>query len=580
MAIMIPERPRSFAPASQEGLMFDALDSLSDAWYVFHSFKIVGTDGDKLQESECDFVIYNHEKGIVCLEAKAGSGIRYHHGEWLYSNGTVMSHDGPFRQAANNMYKLRDRIKDSKMNALLDRCKMLYGVWFPGISDDKLRQLPFPQDASKCLVLTTEALNDPEPYLNRIFEINTYFNRHDIKKTEVSESESSLLIRNLFCPEFSVFPTVSFDSKLKNIAFHRLLREQANILNFLEDQNVAVINGAAGTGKTMIALEKAQRNAFAGEKVLFLCYNVYLKEYLEQTNPHPNIDFLTIAGLACKLCKTAVPDYELLENRLEELYYAEAFPYKHIVIDEGQDFGKENIEESNILQSLRSIIEDKGSFYVFYDKLQRVQSRKIPSFIENADCKLTLYKNCRNTENIATTSLRPVSNRKPKLFDNAIKGTPARLHYCSSNAQIISELDQILDKYSSESFKSIAILTIKTEADSVLSGKIQNGKYRQKFVFSTCRKFKGLEADAAILIDVDADTFKGDAVLDFYVGTSRARTCLDILTTLSDEECQDALHSCLKIEGTSRQPRRKFASALNAVAVLAKEKESAPEPLT
>lgn len=55
--------------------MFDALQSLPDTWYVFHSFKIVNTDGGELQESECDFVLYNREKGIVCLEAKAGSGI-------------------------------------------------------------------------------------------------------------------------------------------------------------------------------------------------------------------------------------------------------------------------------------------------------------------------------------------------------------------------------------------------------------------------------------------------------------------------------------------------------------------------
>lgn len=571
MAIMIPERPRSFTPASQEGLMFDALQSLPDTWYVFHSFKIVNTDGGELQESECDFVLYNREKGIVCLEAKAGSGISYQNGEWLYSNGTVMSHDGPFRQAANGMYRLRDRIRDSRMNTVLDHCKMLYGVWFPGVGDDKLKQLVFPEDASKRLVLTTEALNDPEPYLNRIFEINTYYNRHNIEKTEISESESSLLIRNLLCPEFNVFPTASFDTKLKNIAFHRLLREQANILNFLEDQKVAVINGAAGTGKTMIAVEKAQRHAFLGEKVLFLCYNVRLKEYLETNYGHPNIDFLTVAGLACKLCKTAEPDYSRLEGKLDELFYAEAFPYEHIVIDEGQDFGMENIEEGSILQTLRSIVEDKGSFYVFYDKLQMIQAGQMPSFIENADCKLTLYRNCRNTENIATTSLRPVSDRKPKLFDNAIKGTPARLHYCNSSTQVVSELDRVLDKYTIEGFKNIVILTVKTEAESVLSDKIQNRKYRKKYLFSTCRKFKGLEADVVILIDVDGDTFMDDHVLLFYVGASRARTCLDILATISEEECLDTLQRCLKVDGPFKQPRRKLASALNAIAVSVKE---------
>ena len=570
MAVMIPEKPRSFTPASQEGLMFEVLESLPDTWYVFHSFKMVNTGDGELRESECDFVIFNREKGILCLEAKAGSGISYQNGEWLYSSGIVMSHDGPFRQAANAMYRLRDRIRNSKLKGVLDRCKMLYGVWFPGVTDDRLRQLVFPEDADKNLVLTTEALNDPEPYLNQILEINTYFNRHSIEATDITETESRMLIRNLFCPEFNVFPAASFDSRLKNIAFHRLLREQANILNFLEDQNVAVINGAAGTGKTMIAVEKAQRDAAAGEKVLFLCYNVRLKEYLDLNYSHPNIDFLTVAGLACKLCRTATPDYALLKNKLEEMYYAEAFPYRHIIIDEGQDFGMDDIEEGNILETLKSVIEDKGTFYLFYDKLQMIQSSRIPSYIEDADCRMTLYRNCRNTENIATTSLRPVNERKPKLYDNAIKGAPARLHYCDDREQMAVELDRILDKYQTDGFRDIVILTIKTEADSILSGKIKNGKYCQKYTFSTCRKFKGLEADVVVLIDVDGNTFDDERVLLFYVGASRARTCLDILGILSDEDCSDILQKRLKIEGVHKAPKRKLASALNTVPVTAK----------
>ena len=207
-----------------------------------------------------------------------------------------------------------------------------------------------------------------------------------------------MLIRRIFCPEFSVFSAASFDSELKNIVFHRLLKEQANILNFLEDQKVAVINGAAGTGKTMIAAEKARRHALNGEKVLFLCYNARLKDYLARNYGHENIDYLTIAGLACKLCRTSQPDYEKLQNKLDDLYFTGEFPYRHIVVDEGQDFGFDDIEEGKILEGLRLLVEDKGTFYVFYDRMQLVQGRKVPAFIEDSDCRLTLYKNCRNTE--------------------------------------------------------------------------------------------------------------------------------------------------------------------------------------
>ena len=60
---------------------------------------------------------------------------------------------------------------------------------------------------------------------------------------------------------------------------------EEGILNFLEEQKTAVINGAAGTGKTLVAIEKAKRHACKGEKVLFLRYNNLLKTHLAEHYP-------------------------------------------------------------------------------------------------------------------------------------------------------------------------------------------------------------------------------------------------------------------------------------------------------
>ena len=40
MAIMIPEKPRTFDPKSREDIMFSALENLPDDYYVLHSFQI------------------------------------------------------------------------------------------------------------------------------------------------------------------------------------------------------------------------------------------------------------------------------------------------------------------------------------------------------------------------------------------------------------------------------------------------------------------------------------------------------------------------------------------------------------
>lgn len=564
MAIMIPETPHIFEPASQEGLMFDALTLLPDDYYVFHSFRISTVQDNTFHESETDFVIFHKKHGVICLEAKAGH-IKYKDGYWYYASGIPMHNDGPFNQASSNKWKLIKYIKNSKACALVDKCKFLHEVWFPSVSDNELRSMTLPPEADKALVLTKEALADPEKFLTRIYSIELP-NRIE---TNLTEAEAQKLIREIFCPQFNVFPSASLDSDLKKLVFHRLLREQAGILNFLEDQRSASINGAAGTGKTMIAIEKAQRNAAENQSTLFLCYNSQLKKFLSENYSNPKIHYYTIAGLACKLCNTTFPDYKRMKNVLEDMYFSGTFPYNHVVVDEGQDFGSEILEQTDILQLIHDLIidneEKNGTFYVFYDRLQLIQADKIPQFIEDSDCKLTLYRNCRNTENIAVTSLRPISERKPKLLENAVKGTPAKIHFCDTEAKAMEELDMTIDNILAEGFKDVVILTCKTEDSSLLKSGIKDGRYRNKYRFTTCRKFKGLEADAIILIDVDGESFNPDNVLIYYVGTSRARLRLDVITMLSDEECLDILQNTLKRTGKIRKPRRELASALNAI---------------
>lgn len=566
MAIMIPEKPQNFDPASQEGLIFDALASLSEDYYVFHSFRITDTREGIFHESETDFVILNRTKGVICLEAKAGQ-VRYENGCWLYGSGIPMHNGGPFNQASANKYKLMRYISDSNMAFVLEKCKFFHAVWFPSVSNDRLRSMTLPSEGDKTLVLTKEALSDPEEFIDRVYALEL----PSRVQTNLSEFECKRLVREIFCPQFNVFPSASFEADLKKIVFHRLLDEQAGILDFLDEQLTAAVNGAAGTGKTMIAVEKARRHAAFGEKVLFLCFNTQLKDYLENNYAREFVSYYTIAGFACKICNTARPDYKELKSKLEDYYISGSFPYKHVIIDEGQDFGSEAIEETDIIQLIHDIIVDTdqgGTFYVFYDRLQLIQAREMPKFISDLDCRLTLYRNCRNTENIAVTSLRPITERKPRVFDGAVKGAPAKLHFCDSVQSEHERIDVIIDELAADGYRDIVIQTCKTEATSVLSNSVKGGRYRNKYLFTTCRKFKGLEADVVVLVDVDKTTFEQDNVLLFYVGTSRARIKLEITAVLSDDDCKDILLSALNYQGKVRRAKRDLAGALNAIGSL------------
>ena len=340
------------------------------------------------------------------------------------------------------------------------------------------------------------------------------------------------------------------------------------LLNYLEEQNNAVINGLAGTGKTVMALEKAKRHSDNNENVLFLCYNKYLRDYLEENYNYANVDFYTIDGLACKLTNKKEPNYELLLETLSDFYDKKIFPYKHVIIDEGQDFGREGLED--ILEYLKMIVLDEeinnGSFYMFYNKNQMIQSSKIPDFIENSDCKLTLYKNCRNTINIAKTSIRLLrSDKNIKVKDGTLIGESNDMYYSKSRINTIYILNNLIESLKRQKYKSIQILTCKTEDKSIIRDEIINGYYeynKEKYPFTTCRKFKGLEAEAVILVDISKEMLLEEMSQLLYVGASRAKYKLIMISNIDENECKEILDEINVNKG--KNVFKSLAIALNA----------------
>lgn len=306
-------------------------------------------------------------------------------------------------------------------------------------------------------------------------------------------------------------------------------------------------------------------------KILDQVGTAVVRDYLDSEYHHEMIDYMTIDKFACKIGKTEEPNYQITEERVLDMYISGAFPYRHVIVDEGQDFGREEIEEANLLQTIHDAVIDndevEGTFYVFYDRLQLIQASRIPKYISEADCKLTLYKNCRNTENIAITSLKPISQRTPKLYDGAIKGVPARIHFREDSQEAIERIETLIDELKNEGITDVVILTCKSEFKSILKENSDNGTFKKK-VFTTCRKFKGLEADAIILIDVDEDTFGSEAVQRFYVGASRARLRLEIVTTMTDENCEKVLREVVDYKKKIKNAKRELALAFNAMPII------------
>lgn len=186
-------------------------------------------------------------------------------------------------------------------------------------------------------------------------------------------------------------------------AIDELTAEQLHVIRTLHGVRRALIPGAAGSGKTIVACEKAMRLADAGLKTLLLCHNPWLARHLEEMTKaslvevHPFGDW--VAAVAGQAARTSAqwqrheePPEELLWAALERLLDA-GTSWQAVIVDEGQDF-----RTSWWLLVDAAVDAGTGLLYVFADDHQRLHGadRQYPGF----DQTYTLSRNCRNSGHV------------------------------------------------------------------------------------------------------------------------------------------------------------------------------------
>lgn len=570
---MIPaRRHEEFDPASREEDIYNALAKLSDDYWVIHSLRFVNVDeGRYYHEHEADFIIFHKDLGVLVIEAKNGH-VYTENGAWYYQSGKPIPNGGPYQHAALMKWEIKKRFEDLDLDYLLPRCKLMHAAWLVGLGSHDLGGLEYSTEAPREITLCGSDLKNPEFMIKQIMNLEI-----EAKvKTNLTDDEAQTIIRKIICPQLNIKATTT-DYGYSDYIFKRLLDEQIRVLNFLQDQQTAAINGAAGTGKTYVAIEHATRLAGPEDRVLFLCYNKLLREMIaEELRDVDYVDVYTIDAYATKI--TGKSDYERLAEKLSN--DPSLFQYKHLIIDEGQDFGKEEILEAEILDILQMLIDDKeGTMYFFYDKRQLVQGVKLPACITDADCKLTLYRNCRNTENIARCSFNSLNDDSGKrVMLSSEAGTPPELKASKEKSILEAYVDSQIKKLKDKGINEIVVLTCKTiESSSLKDSFREKEKKGEKEIrwkktsakVHTCRKFKGLEAEAVILIDVDKTLWKKPTRaydpkegMIFYTGASRAKFELKIAANVDKSDCEEIL-SFFGVKKTAK-PIRKLASVLGA----------------
>ena len=537
MAVFIPSiKPEDFNNSYGEKKVYEALRSLSDQYTVLYSLSWVGINADRTI-GEADFVILHPVKGILVIEVKSGE-IEFKDRKWIQTNtrSGVSKRIDPLGQARKSQFELMDRLYEADLNFKIPM--MCYCAWFPTIEMPAEKLLP--TEAVKEIVLDKESLNNPEKAISDCF---AYW-ATKYRSVKLDRFQFKRII-DILCPYFHVVPTLKTKMGEMEASYIQLTNQQAALLDFLEEQRTAVIHGLAGTGKTVLAVEKAKRLASQQESVLFLCYNSFLRDMLKENNSIPNVTFHNAHSLAYEIIgPTNTPIEEVLsefEDYLEEVFDAESWNYSNIIVDEGQDL------DDRLLNRLYELVRKKsGCFYVFYDRNQYIMKNQLPQWIENAECRLVLHKNCRNTAEVFKTSCSILG--LDNVTYNEIHGEVPAAKFYQTTAEMESIVSNFIKRVSAEGLQpeDIVILTAKTTDSTWIDVDKNYGGYElsyerepDKVLFTTIRKFKGLEAEAILIVDVSMSAL---AVPEnrrlLYVGSSRAKNLLNI-AMLEDVESDE-----------------------------------------
>ncbi|MCB9211524.1 MAG: NERD domain-containing protein [Ignavibacteriales bacterium] len=525
MARMIPDSfDYSETRSGGEERVYNSLrDNLNDNWTVCHSWRWIQyftNTKQKKYQGEGDFVLYNQNYGIIVIEVKGGT-IEFRDNGKYYSNGNEIKN--PEKQASDTKFTIVDRLREKNLNR---SCYVIHCVWFPDIK----WQIEYPPNLNERILFDSNALVDPEGYLIRAYQGNnaSIISTHQSNEIERILHRSFTLVK---CLRFRIEDLVEEQV--------RLTYKQAEAFEYLNTETCLGIRGRAGTGKTLLAVNRARLLEKKGLKVLFLCYNRALADFLANELSDTNIYVNTYHGYAQYYLNTYYSIrlfiqpgddgyFEYIGNELAELITENMDEFDACVIDEAQDLKMEWFLE------LKETFFPLKVFYYFFDPFQLLFSRKIKndeSYFNFGSIVIPLEKNMRNTKEVSQSSMNIIQeNYNPEENFSSLRGDhPEIVLYENSG---IEKLEEICKQLLIVEFMSTADITILS-----MEGKNKSkfGQEAHGIEIIPFRKFKGLENKIIIVVDVNYSHFE-DAVYqrELYMAITRSNYSVYILVDNSE----------------------------------------------
>ena len=427
MAIMIPSVISPEVKSGAERKIFEWFRNApgTDKWIVLHSLGI--TTHNKVIYGETDFLVLAPKLGIFALEVKGGR-VKRENGIWYFTNRYGKTNSkvrGPFEQAREGIFSIVDAIKKRAdiEHRHIGNILFGYGVMFPDIEftssgiEEEQWQVFDARDGSNV-----------KQFIKRLFDgAKEKWETHygPISNSKFPDFADVKYMASLLRGDFDCAVSMSVQLRNASDALIALTNEQYRCLDQLDDNPRCLIQGPAGTGKTLLALEEVKKSAAHGEKVALFCFNANLADWLNSYfDDMPNVvrpQYIgTLHKYMTQVAREAgiLPAYPHDPDKVQQ-YYQTDLPeaaaialldvgelYDKIVVDEAQDLIRDAY-----LDVMSSCLEkglSRGRWTMFGDfSMQAIYSDGVSGakMIEKLEeqtsfIRFKLTINCRNTKPI------------------------------------------------------------------------------------------------------------------------------------------------------------------------------------
>ena len=351
-------------PESEDKVYNALFDTLPHGWYAWHSIKLRTVENEF---AECDFVITDPNQGILILEVKGGA-ISKQEGLWYQNNKPLKT--SPLDQAKRCCRILLSKFREKDIRPP----RIGLAVCFP---DTPIEQQPTQGDLEGLVVGSSHL-----PYFDEILPDLLKKATQSFKKRKASFGWIKVL-HSMWCESWPSEIRLSIRSKLSEEKRLRLDQEQFLALSRIIENDKVIVQGGAGTGKTVLACELAKKEAVSGRNVLLFSFTDALGLELSKKIKEPNITSTPIGKFAVKLLRDK--GHEIHEIYTPEFWdniplqaAVDGLPpeddrWDTVIVDEGQDMG------SNEWELIQECAKGDKRIWIFEDNNQSFwKNRNIP----------------------------------------------------------------------------------------------------------------------------------------------------------------------------------------------------------